>query len=200
MRGPAVYVERDPSGQRLVGLRLIGDMQEERYSVPDEAGSLEGVRFAAEWLRARIDATTGGNIGLLCLDPRGAVCSWLDVPGSDASVVRAAVRQKSPGAWGDWSAMPALEAAETVESLVPVGGSSLEPLGNRELAKTGGQGLILGRKKADENDAPSTRAAVLAMGDLPVKLLIDALDEMKIEVAAGDEPLARDRIGVGPRG
>lgn len=183
MRGPAVYVERDPSGQRLVGLRLIGDMQEEHYSVPDEADALEGVRFAAEWLRARIDATTGGNIGLMCLDPRGAVCSWLDVPGADATVVRAAVRQKSAGAWGDWSSMPALEAAETVESLVPVGGSSLEPLGDKQLAKNSGQGLIIRRKKADEEDAPSRRAAVLAMGDLPVKLLIDALDEMKIEVA-----------------
>lgn len=156
-------------------------MQEERYSVPEEADSLEGVRFAAEWLRARIDATSGGNIGLLCLDPRGAVCSWLDVPGTDTSVIRAAVRQKPSGAWGDWSSMPALEAAEAVESLVPVGGSSLEPLGETQSAKAGGQGLILGRKKADESDAPSRRAAVLAMGDLPVKLLIDALDEMKIE-------------------
>ncbi|GAB5497136.1 MAG: hypothetical protein Phyf2KO_22160 [Phycisphaerales bacterium] len=183
MRGPAVYVERDPSGQRLVGLRLIGDLQEERYSVPNEADALEVVRFAAEWLRARIDATSGGNIGLLCLDPRGAVCSWLDVPGSDASVVRAAVRQKSAGAWGDWTTMPALEAAETVESLVPVGGSSLEPLGEKQLAKSSGQGLIIGRKKTDDAAAPSRRAAVLALGDLPVKLLIDALDEMKIEVA-----------------
>lgn len=183
MRGPVVYVERDPSGQRLVGLRLIGERYEERYSVPEEASAIEGVQFAAEWLRARIDENAGGNIGLLCLDPRGAVCSWLDVPGADTSVVRAAVRQKPAGAWGDWSSMPALEAAETVESLVPAGGSSLEPLDDAQLARSNGQGLIIGRKKAEDDQPGSRRTAVLAVGDLPVKLLIDALDEMKIEVS-----------------
>ncbi len=179
MRGPTVYLERDPSGQRLIGIRLIGDQEEERYSVPEDATPIEAIRFGAEWIRTRIDAKSGGGIGMLCLDPRGAVCSWLDVPSSEESVIKAAVRQKPSGAWGDWSSMPAMAGSESVESLVPVGASSLEPLGDKP-AKPSGQGLVL-KSKADASNV-HRRAAILAVGDLPVRLMIDALDEMKIEV------------------
>jgi len=180
LRGPAVYIERDASGQRLVGLRLIGDQEEERYSVPEEASPVEAIRFAAEWLRARIDSKSGGGIGMLCLDPRGAVCSWLDVPGSEDSVIKAAVRQKPAGAWGDWSATPAMAGTEAVESLAPMGASSLEPLGDQPTSKASGQGLIL-KGKQDPSHI-NRRSAVLALGDLPVRLMLDALDEMRIEV------------------
>jgi hypothetical protein len=179
LRGPTVYLERDPSGQRLVGLRLIGDQEEECYSVPEDASPSEAVRFAAEWIRARLDAKSGDGIGMLCLDPRGAVCSWLDVPSSDDSVIKAAVRQKPAGAWGEWTSMPAMAGSDAVESLVPVGAASLEALGDNP-TKPAGQGLVLKKKK--DPTLVNRRAAVLAMGDLPVRLMIDALDEMKIQV------------------
>ncbi len=175
MSGPCVYLERDPSGQVLLGLRLIGDSGEERYSVPEEASAAQAVTFAAEWLRSRLDAHTGTGIGILCLDPRGSVCSWLDVPSEDNSVVRAAVRQKPVGAWGEWSTTPALETAGTVEALVPSTGSSLQPIG---VQRNGSAGLAV-RKKAETE---SRRAAVIGVSDLPVKLLLDALDEMRIDV------------------
>lgn len=175
MSGPFVYVERDPSGQVLTGLRLIGESGEERYSVPGEASPVQAVTFAAEWLRSRLDAHTGSGIGILCLDPRGSVCSWLDVPSEDDSVVRAAVRQKPSGTWGEWASTPALESMGTVEALVPTAGSSLQPIG---VQRNGSTGLAV-RKKAETE---SRRAAVIGVSDLPVKLLLDALDEMRIDI------------------
>ncbi len=181
MRGPIVYVERDASGQRLTGLRLIGDQDEERFVVPQDAEAADAPRVCAEWLETRIDASESSHIGLMCLDPRGAVCSWLDMPGSDPSVVRAAVRQKSAGAWGDWPSMPGVETNETVESLVPIGGSSLKPL-SASPETGGGSALAIRKKPTGETGAKSRRSAVLALGDLPVRVLLDELDARKIEV------------------
>lgn len=179
MTGPSVYVERDASGQVLRGLRLIGAHgAEERYRVPAEAPGVQGVRFAAQWLRSRLEAQEGGGggIGLVCLDPRGAVCSWLDVPGAEDALVRAAVRQKPAGAWGDWASLPALESAGTVEALVPTSGSTLQPLGT--LAGNGHSGLALRRASRPE----ARRSAVLGLSDLPARLLLDELDAMRIGV------------------
>lgn len=176
MSGPAVYLERDPSGQQLLGVRLIGAQGEESYRVPEEAIGAQAVRFAAEWLRSRLDGHDGSGIGLLCLDPRGSVCSWVDVPGSEDAVVRAAVRQKPAGAWGDWAGTPALDGAGTVASLVPQTGSSLQPVGD---AARNGQGGLALRRSAP---VPSRRSAVIGVSDMPVRLLLDALDEMRIDV------------------
>lgn len=177
MSGPSVYVERDASGQVLLGLRLIGAQgAEEHYRVPEEAPGVQGIKFAAQWLRSRLEAHEGSGLGLMCLDPRGAVCSWLDVPGSEDTVVRAAVRQKSSGAWGEWASLPALAGAGTVEALVPSSGSSLQPLG--PAGRNGQTGLAVRRSTEPE----SRRSAVIGLSDLPVRLLLDELDEMRISV------------------
>ncbi len=176
MSGPSVYLERDASGQRLLGLRLIGAQGEEHYRVPDEISGAQGVQFAAQWLRSRLDAQEGSSIGLLCLDARGSVCSWVDVPSGEDAVVRAAVRQKPAGAWGDWSSVPALEGAGTVESLLPTSGSSLQPVG---AAQSNGQAGLAVRRSAP---AQSRRSAVVGVSDLPVRLLLDELDAMRIGV------------------
>lgn len=177
MTGPSVYVERDASGQRLTGLRVVAERGlEERYRVPEEAEGAQAVRFAAEWLRSRLEAQSGAPIGLLCLDPRGSVCSWLDVPSGEAPVVRAAVRQKPAGAWGEWPASTALAAAGTVEALVPAEGSSLQVVGAPRSVSTGG--LVLRKQARPE----SRRSAVIGVSDLPVRLLIDELDDLRIEV------------------
>jgi len=176
LSGPSVYLERDASGQRLLGLRLIGASGEERYRVPEEASGTDAVQFAAQWLRSRLDAHEGSGIGLLCLDARGAVCSWVDVPSAEDAVVRAAVRQKPAGAWGDWSSVPALSAAGTVEALLPTSGSSLQPVGGAQ--SNGHAGLTL-RKSAP---AANKRSAVVGVSDLPVRLLLDELDAMHIGV------------------
>lgn len=177
MTGPVVYVERDASGQRLTGLRVVAERGlEERYRVPEEAEVAQAVGFAAQWLRSRLEAQSGAGIGMLCLDPRGSVCSWLDVPSDEAPVVRAAVRQKPAGMWGEWPASAALAGAGTVEALVPAEGSSLQVVGAPKAAASGG--LALRRSAPTE----SRRSAVIGLSDLPVRLLIDELDGLRIGI------------------
>lgn len=177
MSGPCVYLDRDASGQQLLGLRIIGaGGAEERYRVPEEAPGVQGITFAAQWLRSRLEAHSDAGIGLLCLDPRGSVCSWLDVPSAEDNLVRAAVRQKPAGAWGDWASLPALQAAGTVEALVPTSGSSLQPL----LAAAPSTGSALAIRKQPQ--PAGRRSAVLGLSDLPVRLLLDELDTMRIGV------------------
>ncbi|HED53288.1 MAG TPA: hypothetical protein ENJ00_03705 [Phycisphaerales bacterium] len=165
MSTTTIYLERDPSGQRLLAVRLIGEHDEQRWTAPDDATPDVAVRQAAEWIRSQIDES-GGSVGLLCLDPRGAVCSWIDIPERTEAMIRASVRQAQPGAWGEWAKPPNKDAQSIpgiVESLVPPMGATYEPVSARAESST-------------------KRAAVLAMGDLPVRVLIDALDELRVPV------------------
>ncbi|MEO0632309.1 MAG: hypothetical protein AAFY46_16520, partial [Planctomycetota bacterium] len=101
MNAPTVYLERDPSGQALLAIRLVGDTDSERWTPAADTDPAGVPALAAAWLRTQVS----GRIGLVCLDLSGAVCNWLDVPSGDAAVVRAAARQAPPGMWGDWPSM-----------------------------------------------------------------------------------------------
>lgn len=169
MNAPTVYLERDPSGQALLALRLVGDSDAERWMPPADADPADVPALAAAWLRTQVS----GKLGLVCLDLSGAVCTWLDVPSGDSTVVRAAARQAPPGMWGDWPSMGGSESgldwrAASVQTATPV---QAEPR----------KGLQL--RKPEPSSAPTPRAAALAVSDLPVRLLLDELDRAGVAVA-----------------
>ncbi len=173
MNAPTVYLERDASGQALLGLRLIGDSDTEHWEPAADTDPAMVPAAAAAWLRTQLS----GRIGLLCLDLSGAVCTWLDVPSGDPTVVRAAARQAPPGMWGDWPSMGGGEAgldwrAASVQTVTRTG--SPAP------ARVGG-GLELRRSKPGR-PAGASRAAALAVSDLPVRLLLDELDRSGVAV------------------
>ncbi|MEL6499642.1 MAG: hypothetical protein AAFZ67_10290 [Planctomycetota bacterium] len=174
MNAPTVYLERDPSGQALLGLRLIGDSDAEQWAPPHDADPSAVPAMAAAWLRTQLS----GRIGLLCLDLRGAVCSWLDVPSSDAAVVRAAARQAPPGMWADWPQMMSDSGgaigldwrAASVQTATP---TAAPPRPRRAISF---------RSAEDTPAAPKPRAAALGVSDLPVRLLLDELDRAGVAV------------------
>ncbi|MEM8757288.1 MAG: hypothetical protein AAGF47_05855, partial [Planctomycetota bacterium] len=88
MAPPIVYTERAAGGERLTGLRLIGEQDEERWSAPEDTDAADAVEHAAAWLADRLSRPSLG-IGLLCIDPRGAACGWVDAPGSSPALARA---------------------------------------------------------------------------------------------------------------
>lgn len=165
-----MHLERDASGQSLLAIRLIGDSDSERWTPPADADPADTPALAAAWLRTQMGGR--GRIGLLSLDLAGAVCSWLDAPSHDAAVVRAAARQAPPGMWGDWSASSGGAAGLDWRA------ASIGALGGgRDAAKPAGK-----RSRADASGATTTRSAVLAVSDLPVRLLLDELDRRGVAV------------------
>ena len=177
MNAPTVYLDRDPPGQALLGLRLIGDSDAERWEPDADADPSSVPAMAAAWLRTQVS----GRIGLLCLDLHGAVCSWLDVPSGDATVVRAAARQAPPGMWGDWPAMggggdtPAQAGLDWRAASVQTVSPTAAPARSRG-------GLRLRGSTDDVGTTPAPRAAALGVSDLPVRLLLDELDRSGVAV------------------
>lgn len=168
MNAPTVYLERDPTGQSLLGVRLVGDSDTDRWEPPADADPSAVPAMAAAWLRTQVS----GRIGLVCLDLCGAVCTWLDVPSGDPAVVRAAARQAPPGMWGDWPAMSGSEPgidwrAASVQTATPFQAAPR-------------QGLQL--RKAPPAATPRPRAAAMAISDLPVRLVLDELDRAGVAV------------------
>jgi hypothetical protein len=185
LTAPAVYLERDASGQRLLGLRLIAEHDEERWDAPrpdadDSQGpTLEPARaaaLAAAWLKSRL--TGSARLSLLCLDPRGAACHWLETPDTDPAVLRAVTRQAPPGSWGDWGeASPSAGLDQQSSSLQSLGApatvTAAAALGRR-------RGLALPGRTPREQ--PRRRTAVTTVTDLPVRLLLDELDRRGVSV------------------
>jgi hypothetical protein len=154
------YLTRGTLGASLRSLRLVGHSSDERW--PD-GGQAPDVEHAAAWIRQRLSAVRSGNsLAMLCLDIEGSVCSWLNTPGGNPALVAAIARG---GALGDPDA-PMRPGASPVEFYAgDAYASSIQPL-----------------------DRPSAavprRTPVLSVGDVPARLLLDALDRLGINVEA----------------
>lgn len=194
--GPTVYIERDGTGAALLGLRLIGEHDEEHWSAPadhdretDEPGAAssatEAPAAAAAWIRSRLADGRGARIGTLCLDLRGGACSWLDVPSNEDAVVLTAARNAPRGAWGDWPDPPSREAAASFGAdgaRLDWRASSLQPLAVDAAPRTAGRPLLPKRGGDEAAATAPRRIGVLALSDLPVRLLLDELDARGIAV------------------
>lgn len=158
MSARVLYLSRDSRGTRLRRVRLVGERTDLRYP---EIGAVEGVpedfpKIAA-WVRANLErARTPAGIAQVVVDVDGGVCAWLSPPSAEPAVVLATARlgasDGSPAAGG------ALDYFAPDDS-----GATIQGLGQR-----GGEG--------------ATRLAVLGVGDVPARLLIDALDAVQVPV------------------
>jgi hypothetical protein len=172
---PFVYLERDSGGRRLLGVRLIGDGGHEEWAAPDAE---DAPALAASWIRSRL--ADGSRVAALCLDPRGVLCSWLDTPGADPAVVRAAARQARAGAWGDWPASPSRDHP-SAEAALDWRAASVQAVTSADTlnAAPAGRGLVV---RGARGARPASRSAVVAAADLPVRLLIDELDRRGVVI------------------
>jgi len=108
--------------------------------------------LAAAWIRERLDKDSNG-VAAIVADSSGGLCAWMDVPSESPEVLSAAIRQREGGIWGGWS-------------------SDDEGPGVAEHGSTSVQALAV---------APS-RAPVISLPDVSIRVLIDSLDGMGVRV------------------
>jgi hypothetical protein len=160
------YLRRTDRGGRIAGVSLIGSHTRDAWDA-DASGDTEvaigTIRDAAEWIKQRLLAGSDKtrNIGTLCLDTDGAVCSWVKPEESDPDLLRAAVEQSDEIDQDDFDAPEVSGASERFPDL-PLE-VSYEPL--RESPTSVG-----------------ARTAVIATPDVPARLLVDQLDAIGIRV------------------
>ena len=162
-------IERRERGGVIERVRLIGpgdrDATWQRTSEePDEAP-----RAAAEWVREHVRK---GRVRVV-VDTDGGVCSWLTVPGGEAHVLEAMVRQAtgSLGEGGNEAAAPGVLAASVLgpDAAIP-GGATVQALAEPDTQRDG-------------TDDDRRRKAVIAVPDASVRLTLDAMDQLGVDVA-----------------
>ena len=113
---------------------------------------------------------------MLCLDIEGGVCSWLTSPSTNPAVVAALARQSGRhegDARGGNSAVDFYASDSFSSSVQALEGRPDQNGGHQARAGSGGRGSAA---------LDVQRLAVLAMGDVPGRLLMDALDRQGVPV------------------
>ncbi|MEQ8770158.1 MAG: hypothetical protein RIB60_06580 [Phycisphaerales bacterium] len=156
------YMARDDRGGRLASLRLVGAHSDDAWAAPNAAASDQICADGADWVRSTLAMTSKARtISTLCLDPDGSVCSWVSSPTGDPELVRATI-ESTRGTTAEMDAGGYESGSHGRFPDLP-GETSYEPLADRE--------------------APgSQRLAVLAVPEVPARMLIDELDARGVRV------------------
>lgn len=179
------YVRRGDRGHSIRELRLVGQTTDQTYPAAPANNAEPPAPVTAEaggaWLKQELSATrASGALTFLCLDVEGAACSWLTAPNTEPAVVAALARlgssdsadgggQRVGAAIGFFAPSPLDSSIQAITS-------------NGHAART--RGLFPARKKPAEGEDEShpSRLPVLALTDVPARLLIDALDRLGVAV------------------
>lgn len=173
------YLQRTSRGDAIAGLRLVTARSDEPWAVPAsaKAGSpTADAEAAALWLSQKL-ASSGDVLDVLCLDVDGSSCGWLSSPSSDPDVVAAIARQGTlvTTPEGISNATPLSEYAGTPDD------ASVAVLAPPYVAPPPTVRGLLGRGRAAAG-AHSARIGVVAVNDVPARLLLDALDRRGVLV------------------
>lgn len=193
-----LYLERADRGDRLSALRLLGPRTSEVWRPADASSgagpttvdsSLNAVRDGAAWIRERLtSAGDRSTLSTICLDPDGALCSWLTAPSEDPTILHAVARGVSASSHEgdhDEHTGAAIPTARALDHFGSVGaGMSLQSLtpspnqvpGNGTLSAPGRSGS--NGKGADASSR--RRLAVLGVPDSAAGILIDTLDALGV--------------------
>lgn len=163
----AVYVRRTCAGGALVGLRFADLRSSAEWHAPGSARAaeepIETIKAAARWLAERVKESPGQPELTIVMDGEGTGCQWITAPSGNEAVVRAAVRDAQGHAGDD---EPHVSLAWMGEGTP---GVDLSVQGLTDVA-------VL------EKTAGSRRLALVAVNDLPVRVLMDELDRLGVQV------------------
>ena len=174
------YLERADRGSSIRRVRLIGQTSQVLFPPEESSTGLEPAAVA-RWITDQLGQVRDTqSLSLLCLDTDGAVCAWLTSPSTDATVVNVVARSGSAAAGPDDGA----KGTAAIEYFAPAMlDSSIEALAEPTDAASTGSFSRRASKNARQTTS-SQRMPVLALTEVPARLLIDSLDELGIAVDA----------------
>ena len=162
------YIRRTDRGAALNGVRLIGAHTDDSWQGGrhiDPSLIADSIQEAATWIKDRLangSSKSSKALDMFCLDPDGAVCSWVKPEDADPTLLDAAIT----GATGEVD-------PDDLDGVTQSGFSERFPNLPMELSFE----LL----NPDETSTGS-RAAVMAVPDVPGRLLKDELDSMGIRI------------------
>jgi len=173
-------MSRRDRGGRLTALRIVGAHSDDAWTAPSarDVDPRAEARRGAEWIKHQlVESSKSRTISTLCLDVDGGVCSWVTAPEPDGEFIRATIERTgvSGGDGLDTEFAPEPESGGRFPGLA--GETAYEPLAEAS-GREGGVALVRSKAPADAR----RRLAVLAVPDVPARLLIDELDRLGVRV------------------
>ena len=147
----------------LRGLRLVGGHTDDSWAVDPRGDTelvVETINEAAEWIKQRMDASSKADLSGLILDSDGAVCTWVKPEDADAQTLDAVI---SDG-----------PIEHDPDDLEPVHQNMLGERLPRLPNEMDFEPL------SEDQTSTGARRAVIALPDVPGRLLKDKLDAMGI--------------------
>lgn len=157
------YIRRSDRGGVLKGLRLLSTHSDETWesiAAGDPEQVLRSVDEAALWIKDRLSAKSSRNLSALVLDPDGAVCTWVKPEDAIPTMLDAAISQG-----------PIEHDPDELEPIAHNAISERIPRLPRELNF---------EPLNPDQTSVGARASVMAVPDVPGRLLKDALDALGI--------------------
>jgi len=199
-------LERSARGGLLHALRLVGATGDETWMpsgvLNDAQQGTEQYDQGAAWIRERIEGPrTRDSLELLVLDPTGGVCTWMNGSGTDPAKLASLARMGNGGTedidgTGATAAGPVeFYASSAMESSVqPLGFEQDDAIATQAGSSTKSRVKLFASrskkrtKKGTKGDKSNPgeeqrRLAVLALADVPARVLVDALDRTGVRVA-----------------
>lgn len=173
-------MQRGSQGHSIRALRLVGQSTDEGF--PSEGVQEDATvetPAAASWIKSKLAGTRGtGGLTFLCLDVEGGTCSWIGAPSADPDVVSAVARFGGQALGESGAGEGRTNAALSYYAPSPMD-STLQPLA---LNGHSSRRLPFTRRKQINESAHPERFAVMAMTDVPARLLVDRLDALGVPV------------------
>lgn len=158
-----------------------------------EAGPLAGggdspavgqTRAAARWVADSLNTLGTRRLACVCVDPDGAVCTWLSAPSPDTKMIEATLMQPDTdsdpaGGGGGGGAARLLALGAGASSGFSPGDASVQALATLERPSGG---LLPGKGRKADGEGERRRFAVMAVPDAPVRVFLDELDARGVEV------------------
>lgn len=146
-----VLIDLADGGARIRSVRLVTATQDDVWSPADDSAWGQSPAAAAEWVARQIDLHESPPVGSVCIDASDSRCHWLSTPSASPTIMRGAILQSRPSAWGDWS-------TESDVSPLDASATALEALAS------------------PERPSGAQRDAVVTIPDAAARVMIDELD------------------------
>ena len=205
--GVVCYVERELGGAVIKRVRLVAAGLTRTWTAPDAGAvssaaqptegpgaALSNAKLAGKWIAETLESVGLRRLAWLCVDADGSVCAWLSAPSPDQAVIEASILQAAQDAGaGDAAGLGAgrllaMASPSGATGLAVVPDTSMQALATIDEVPVEDAApkkkLIGGGAGARPVSGRKHRFAVLAVPDAPVRVLIDELDQLGVEVDA----------------
>ncbi len=147
---------------------------------------LQTLRSAAAWIADELGKAR--ELTAVCVDVTGGVCGWLSAPNASPAIVLAALQQQSTsagsGAMGEPTGPTATFGMLGDAPLGPGSDRSIEALAPFDASARSGLYKLTKQATGETATARKQRLAVLSVPDAAVRILLDELDRLRIDVEA----------------